>query len=77
VPPAKKTAAPRSASAPTDDDRPDSTLVQVRHKDHDDDVNPGIVSLGYLRLAGYAKGWVEVAEATPEQEAAINGLEES
>jgi hypothetical protein len=51
------------------DDRPDSTLVQVRHKDHDDTVLPGIVPLAWLRQFG--DDWVEVDEATDEQVAAL------
>lgn len=52
------------------DDRPDSTLVEVRHKDHDDTVNPGIVPLGWLRDFGNDQ-WVEVGEADVEQVAAL------
>jgi hypothetical protein len=43
-------------------DGPDETLVEVRHKDHDDTVSPGIVPLGWLRNFG-ADNWVEVDEA--------------
>lgn len=44
------------------DTRPDETLVEVRHKDHDDTVSPGRVTLGWLRNYG-AENWVEVTAA--------------
>lgn len=52
------------------DKRPDSTRVQVRHKDHDDTVSPGVVSLGWLRQFGKGK-WVEIS--TPAEETADAG----
>lgn len=54
------------------DDRPDDTLVLVRHKDHDDTVHPGVVPLGWLRQFG-ADNWVEVGEAAPEEVEALTG----
>jgi hypothetical protein len=56
------------------DDRPDDTLVEVRHKDHDDTVSPGIVPLGWLRDFG-ADNWVEVGEADADQVAALTAAD--
>lgn len=67
APTASTAAAPATGSEP--DTRSPSTLVQVRHKDHDDNVPPGVVSLRWLRKFGKDE-WVEVAPATDEQAAA-------
>lgn len=56
------------------DDRPDETLVEVRHKDHDDTVAPGRVTLGWLRNYG-ADNWVEVATVDEAEEPVPAGQE--
>jgi hypothetical protein len=53
----------------TTDDRPDETLVEVRHKNHDDTVSPGRVTLGWLRNYG-GDNWVEVTDSEAADEAA-------
>jgi hypothetical protein len=52
-----------------EDTRPDGTLVEVRHKDHDDRRLPGRVTLEWLRKYGKDQ-WVEVTTADAESGAA-------